>query len=640
MATYIRSVDGKVQVEIEPGSPATLLPNIGAQGIQKEIDDLEQAITTYRGQPVVVADAADMDDELTIYLYMGSESGYNANHWYYYDGTEWVDGGEYVANPVIIDDTLTQSGGAADAKVTGDEISALKADLNDVCNYEDIVLWNLIDIDKIHDGGMVNDGGNISTSFTEWSYTDFIEVKPSTTYTQFSNSGTDSEISGGVYIAQYQADNTFISRSGGNKLTITTAENCKYVRLSVKTAGKNLLCFGAQTLRLYAPVKFYNKRAFAINAVAWKSGYAVLTSGSNIVRFNSDSWKTTEYIYLNKGIYYVTPTTSGGAYITIYNTDLVPQSNYPVAGNAYGKIELSENAFVTVSVQTTQEVEIISETEKSVQDAVNVANTLNNKLIGSLENKKICFYGDSITCLGNDFRTASWQGILKDYFSLKNSISVGIGGTHLIWTPNERYDLSSFTIGNNLPYGATRTQGDSGTIVSMCSWDRIEKTVPTDCDIVFVMGGTNDANTQVSGSTELSASNTTDSIWVSSDAYIGGDYDITTINGAILSAIMKMHVRCPNALIIWCTPLSGRGQTAGENQLNYDSTDRTHDISEAIKSMCGLMSSECFDLFGNSGITPYNRATYLYDTVHPNAEGMKMIGRYFIEKFRALQVGI
>lgn len=138
MATYIRSVDGKVQVEIEPGSPATLLPNIGTQGIQKEIDDLEQAITTYRGQPVVVENAADMDDELTIYLYMGSESGYNANHWYYYDGTEWVDGGEYVSNPVLIDDTLTQSGEAADAKVTGDEISALKADLSQVGHPPDL----------------------------------------------------------------------------------------------------------------------------------------------------------------------------------------------------------------------------------------------------------------------------------------------------------------------------------------------------------------------------------------------------------------------------------------------------------------------------------------------------------------------
>lgn len=132
MATYIRSVDGRVQVEIEPEQPATLLPNISDQGLQVQIDALRTEIRTYRGQPVVVTDSADMDNELTIYLYMGSEEGFNADHWYYYDGTEWVDGGEYVANPVIIDDTLTQSGEAADAKVTGDEISAIKADLTQI----------------------------------------------------------------------------------------------------------------------------------------------------------------------------------------------------------------------------------------------------------------------------------------------------------------------------------------------------------------------------------------------------------------------------------------------------------------------------------------------------------------------------
>lgn len=130
MATYIRSEDGKVQVEIEPGSPATMLPNISDQGLQAQIDALRTEIRTYRGQPVVVTDSTDMEDELTIYLYMGSEEGFNADHWYYYDGTEWVDGGEYVANPVLIDNTLTQSGEAADAKVTGDEITAIKADLS------------------------------------------------------------------------------------------------------------------------------------------------------------------------------------------------------------------------------------------------------------------------------------------------------------------------------------------------------------------------------------------------------------------------------------------------------------------------------------------------------------------------------
>ena len=177
MATFIRSVDGRVQVEIEPETPATMLPNISDQGLQAQIDALRAEIRTYRGQPVVVTDSADMEDELTIYLYMGSEEGYNANHWYYYDGTEWVDGGEYVANPVLIDDTLTQSGEAADAKVTGDEISAIKADLTELeTKVDEVVVYpNLANPNAFIEGKYVAPNGAISTS-SNYSYSEKITV--------------------------------------------------------------------------------------------------------------------------------------------------------------------------------------------------------------------------------------------------------------------------------------------------------------------------------------------------------------------------------------------------------------------------------------------------------------------------------
>lgn len=187
MATYIRSVDGKVQVEIEPESPAMLLPNISDQRLQAQIDELRTEIRTYRGQPVVVADSADMEDELTIYLYMGSEEGFNAGHWYYYDGTEWVDGGEYVANPVLIDDTLTQSGEAADAKVTGDEITALKADLNKL-----IPLIGEQTIDIVtgeHRGSFISELGDIRNTAGSFAYSAPIQVYKDKKYT-FVGTGT------------------------------------------------------------------------------------------------------------------------------------------------------------------------------------------------------------------------------------------------------------------------------------------------------------------------------------------------------------------------------------------------------------------------------------------------------------------
>lgn len=69
-----------------------------------------------------VSTAAGMTDHDVVYLYTGTESGWNQGHMYYYNGTTWVDAGI-----AVTDTTLSVAGLAADAKKTGDEI----ADLND-----------------------------------------------------------------------------------------------------------------------------------------------------------------------------------------------------------------------------------------------------------------------------------------------------------------------------------------------------------------------------------------------------------------------------------------------------------------------------------------------------------------------------
>ena len=84
--------------------------------IQQELDDFENAVygEEVRGSmvsaikkihdiastgggsaPTPVSHASDMTDTSKIYLYTGAESGYNTGHIYYYDGSAWVDGGQY-----------------------------------------------------------------------------------------------------------------------------------------------------------------------------------------------------------------------------------------------------------------------------------------------------------------------------------------------------------------------------------------------------------------------------------------------------------------------------------------------------------------------------------------------------------------
>ena len=74
-----------------------------------------------------VSTAAGMTDHNVVYLYTGTESGWNQGHMYYYNGTTWVDAGI-----AVTDTTLSVAGLAADAKKTGDEIEDLKDGLDAV----------------------------------------------------------------------------------------------------------------------------------------------------------------------------------------------------------------------------------------------------------------------------------------------------------------------------------------------------------------------------------------------------------------------------------------------------------------------------------------------------------------------------
>lgn len=84
------------------------------------------------GGPYVASTVSQMTDHTKVYVYTGSQTGYTAGHWYYWDGSAWTDGGVYQAAAVETDTTLTVSGMAADAKATGDQITELKNDIHDV----------------------------------------------------------------------------------------------------------------------------------------------------------------------------------------------------------------------------------------------------------------------------------------------------------------------------------------------------------------------------------------------------------------------------------------------------------------------------------------------------------------------------
>ena len=102
----------------------------GVNSNSHSIAELQTRISQIaNGYPTPVATVAEMTDESAVYLYTGSESGYTAGNWYYYNGTAWTSGGTY--GGAVTDTTLSISGAAADAKAVGDAL-ALKADDSDV----------------------------------------------------------------------------------------------------------------------------------------------------------------------------------------------------------------------------------------------------------------------------------------------------------------------------------------------------------------------------------------------------------------------------------------------------------------------------------------------------------------------------
>lgn len=205
--------------------------------------------------------------------------------------------------------------------------------------------------------------------------------------------------------------------------------------------------------------------------------------------------------------------------------------------------------------------------------------TINDALESSeWKNKSWISYGDSIT------KQEKWQKYINAKLGFNTFRNNGISGTCIA------------NVGGN-------------SFVSDTRLSSLNKT----SDLIFIMGGTNDFG---------------QSIPLGDLSY---PFDETTFKGAIASLIVKLQNLMPNTEIVFGTQVSGDGgAVSGENITSIPKNNlglTPEDYANAMVEVCGYMSIPCIDVYHNCGINPFNRATYISDTVHPNDNGGKKIAK-------------
>ncbi len=484
----------------------------------------------------------------------------------------------------IVDDTLTISGAAADAKTVGDKFGELD---DTVVNIENTVGIYIVPKSK---GTIQTVSGESATPIL----TGF-DLIAGHTYNY------------SIVYSSPSVKNTYLYLKHGD-----TVLDDFTIPINSSTANNN-----------YIPTENLSNCSIAIQTVGSTVSYELqivdtshktyieqLTTDVTQLKNLSNYLNIGDALTWHDGYYNTDGTISTNLQFSTRYSDIIPANSFSkiiiYLGNhrqaCITKFNKNTGAFIERTSWTQTYVEITNETDVAINIASTVANEalsladllslitifgdLKSILIRKWHGKKVAFVGDSITYGVNTSNGNIYYQLLNDDIGFSNVYADGIAG-------------SCYSVSSNY--------GDSITPISQ-RWQNI----PIDRDLIIIFAGTNDFG---------------------HNTPLGTIADTTDISfyGALSVVINGILQANPSGRLVLLTPLHRYGFTSGAYPNDTDENGvgcTLKDYVNAMKDIAEMYGVPIIDLFSTSCMNPRISAiktNYVTDGLHPNAAGHHLL---------------